>query len=157
MVRRMLKLAKVRPGDLVYDLGCGDARILIAAVKDFKARGAVGYEIAEDVYTTALRAIEKVNLQDRIKVVHGNLFNADISKATVITLYLTGWANERLKEKLEKEARSGARIVSHDFEVPEWRPSVREEFGTHTIYLYRVPHAFMGSAQTELTRGKGWK
>ena len=139
VVRRMLEIARVSADDLVYDLGCGDARILVAAVKDFKARGAVGYEIDENVYATALSEIEKSNLQDRIKVVHGDLFNADISKATVITLYLTAPANERLKGKLEKEARSGTRIVSHDFEVPEWKPSFREEFGTHAIYLYRIP------------------
>ncbi len=142
VVRRMLEIANVGADDLVYDLGCGDARILIAAVKDFKAGGAVGYEIKEDVYATALGAIEKLNLQDRIKVVREDLFSADISKATVITLYLTHSANERLRGKLEKEAGSGARIVSHDFKVPEWEPSFREEFGTHTIYLYQVPDAF---------------
>ena len=142
VVRRMLEIANVRADDLVYDLGCGDARILIAAVKDFKAEGALGYEIREDVYATALSAIEKLNLQDRVKVVHEDLFNADISKATVITLYLTNSANERLRVKLEKEAGSGTRIVSHDFKMPEWNPSFREEFGTHTIYLYRIPDAF---------------
>ena len=142
VVRRMLEIANVGADDLVYDLGCGDARILVASVKDFKAGGAVGYEIKDDVYATALSAIEKLNLQDRIKVVHEDLFNADISKATVITLYLTHSANERLRGKLEKEARSGTRIVSHDFKVPEWEPSFREEFGTHTIYLYQIPDAF---------------
>jgi len=138
----MLEIAQVGADDLVYDLGCGDARILVDAVKEFKAREAVGYEIREDVYATALSVIEKMNLQDRIKVVHEDLFNADISKATVITLYLTSSANERLRRKLEKETKSGTRVVSHDFEVPEWTPSFREEFGTHRIYLYRIPNAF---------------
>lgn len=141
IVRRMLEIARVRADDRVYDLGCGDARILIAAVKDFKAREAVGYEINENVYAKALSEIEKLNFQDRIKVVHGDLFNADISKATVITLYLTPVATEGLKGKLEMEAGRGTRIVSHDFEVPEWKPSFQEEFGTHRIYLYRVPVA----------------
>jgi 16S rRNA A1518/A1519 N6-dimethyltransferase RsmA/KsgA/DIM1 with predicted DNA glycosylase/AP lyase activity len=142
VVKRMLEVAKVGADDLVYDLGCGDARILTAAVKDFKARGAVGYEIREDVYATALSAIEKLNLQDRIKLVYGDLFNADISNATVIALYLTTSANEKLRGKLEKEARSGTRVVSHDFKMLEWEASFREDFGTHTIYLYKIPDAF---------------
>ena len=145
VVRRMLEIAKVQTDDLVYDLGCGDARILVAAVAEFKARGAVGYEINEDVYKTALSMIEKLNLQDRVKLVRGDLFNADISKATIITLYLTSSANERLRGKLEKEARSGTRVVSHDFRMPEWEPSFREDFGTHTIYLYQIPEAFAGA------------
>jgi len=148
VVERMLEAAKVGADDLVYDLGCGDARILVAAVKDFNAKKAVGYEIREDVYATASTAIEKLNLQDRIKLVQGDLFNADISEATVITLFLTSSANERLRGKLEKEAKSGTRIVSHDFHMPEWEPSFREEFGTHTIYLYRIPEAFIGRKQS---------
>jgi SAM-dependent methyltransferase len=142
VVKKMLEVAKVGPEDLVYDLGCGDARILIAAVKDFNARGAVGYEIREDVYATALKAVEKLNLQGRVKLVYGDLFNADVSNATVITLYLTTSANERLRGKLEKETRSGTRVISHDFRMPEWEPSFREDFGTHTIYLYQIPDAF---------------
>jgi len=93
--------------------------------------------------------IEKLNLQDRTKVIRGDLFDADISKATVITLYLTHSGNERLRGKLEKEARSGTRVVSHDFEVPRWEPSFREEFGTHTIYLYQIPDAFTGAPKQQ--------
>jgi len=142
VVRKMLEIAKVGPGDLVYDLGCGDGRILIAAVKDFKARGAVGYEIREDVYEIALAEIVKHNLQGKIKLIRGDFFKADISRATVITLYLTTAGNEALKPKLEKEARIGARVVSHNYEIPRWRLSYVEKFMGHTIYLYKIPTAY---------------
>jgi SAM-dependent methyltransferase len=142
IVRQMLEIAEVGPDDLVYDLGCGDGRILIAAVKDFKAKKAVGYEIREDIYEIALAEIAKQNLQDKIKLIKGDFFKADISRATVITLYLTTGANEALRPKLEKEARLGARIVSHNYEIPGWQPSHVKKFMGHTIYLYKIPEAW---------------
>jgi len=132
----------VGPKDLVYDLGCGDGRILITAVKDFKAIGAVGYEIRDDVYEISLAEIVKQNLQDKIKLIKGDFFKADISRATVITLYLTTRANEALKPKLKKETRLGARVVSHNYELPRWQPSYVKKVMGHTIYLYKIPTAW---------------
>ncbi|MEM2850514.1 MAG: class I SAM-dependent methyltransferase [Candidatus Bathyarchaeia archaeon] len=142
IVRQMLEIAEVGPKDLVYDLGCGDGRILIAAVKDFKAKKAVGYEIRDDIYEIALAEIVKQNLQDRIKLIKGDFFKANISRATVITLYLTTGANEALRPKLEKEARHGARVVSHNYEIPGWQPTCVKKFMGHTIYLYKIPTAW---------------
>jgi len=135
----MLELAKIIPNDVVYDLGCGDGRILIAAVKDFDAKGAVGYEINPSLYKTASDNIKKCNLEDRIDLFNEDLFNADLSKATVVTLYLTSWANEKLRPKLEDEIQSGTRIISHDFSIHGWRPKAKDGFQGHAIYVYEGP------------------
>jgi tRNA A58 N-methylase Trm61 len=148
-VRKMLEIAMVGPLDVVYDLGCGDGRILIAAVKDFEAKEAVGYEIREDLYKAALREVERQNLKNRVKIINGDLFNADISNATVITLYLTTTANERLKDKLKSEAKNGTRIVSHDFSISGWEPVRKENFNDHTIYLYAIPQSFQALRHTD--------
>jgi tRNA A22 N-methylase len=137
----MLEIAEVGPDDTLYDLGCGDARILITAVEKFGAKKAVGYEIKKDVYKIALSTVESHKLKRRIKIINGDLFNADISKATVITLYLTGSGNEELKPKLERETRPGARIVSHDFEIHGWKPIKKENYRGDTLYLYRIPES----------------
>ena len=138
VVRRMLQVAGVGPDDVVYDLGSGDGRILFTAVKEFGARKAVGYEIRKDLIERCLEQVRIQNLQDRIKVYRADLFKADISEATVITLYLTSSANQRLRPKFEREARNGTRIVSHDFDIYGWRPVLKENFKGHTIYLYVV-------------------
>ena len=140
IVRRMLKIARVGPGDVVYDLGCGDGRILIMAVKEFGAKKAVGYEIGEEVYRTALREVERLGL-DRIRLVKGDLFEADLSEATVITLYLDDLTNKRLKPKLEREARVGARIVSYAYGIKGWKAAEKERLHGDTIFLYTVPEA----------------
>jgi tRNA A58 N-methylase Trm61 len=143
VVRKMLELADVRSGEIVYDLGSGDGRILIAAAKDFGAK-AVGYEIREDLMRRALERIKSLNLTGAIKIVNADLYTADVGEADVVTLYLTTTANEKLKPKLEKELKYGARVVSHDFSFSEWRPitvSTGEPSG-HTIYLYSAPQSF---------------
>jgi hypothetical protein len=135
----MLELAQVEPDDIVYDLGCGDGRILFTAVKDFGVKKAVGYEIDAQRYYSTLLEIERQNLENKIHLIYGNLFEADVTEATVITLYLTTSGNRRLKPKLTKEAGSDTRIVSHDFTIEGWQPLKREfvRYG-HTIYLYKI-------------------
>ncbi|MEM3507263.1 MAG: rRNA adenine N-6-methyltransferase family protein [Candidatus Bathyarchaeia archaeon] len=142
VVKKMLEIANVGPNDVVYDLGCGDGRILFMAVKDFNAKKAVGYEIREDLYKSTLSEIQKQNLIGRVQVINKDLFKADISEATVITLYLTSIANERLKQKLIDEARYGTRVVSHDFRIAGWQASKEESFNNHVIYLYTLPYAY---------------
>ena len=144
VVKRMLKLASVGPGDVVYDLGCGDGRILIAAVEAFKAKEAIGYKIRDDVYKKALEEVTKANLQERIRIVNSDFFEADLSRPSVITLYVDGLTNGKLKQKLEKETSPGTRIVSHDFPMPGWQPLIENTFPdhSHTIYLYVAPAAF---------------
>ncbi|MGQ9460983.1 MAG: SAM-dependent methyltransferase [Candidatus Bathyarchaeaceae archaeon] len=138
-VKRMLEIADVGPEDVVYDLGCGDGRILIMAAEKFNARKAVGYEIRKDLYKAVLQKIESHNLTKKVTIINGDLFNADISEATVITLYLTYGANKKLKPKLERDARPGTKIVSHNFEIPGWQPTRKENYQGDTIYLYKIP------------------
>lgn len=135
----MLEIADVGPKDVVYDLGCGDGRILIMATKLFNARKAIGYEIRKHLHKETVRQIESQNLRKKITVINGDLFDADLSEATVITLYLTYGANKKLRPKLEREARPGTKIVSHNFEIPGWQPARKESHQGDTIYLYIIP------------------
>jgi len=143
VVTKMLEVADVGPEDVVYDLGCGDGRVLFIAVQEFKAKKAVGYEINENRYNNIVKEIERLNLQDKIKVFNKNLFEADLSEATVITLYLTTYANNNLRPKLTKETHQGTRIVSHDFSVDDWKFLKKEHFSNHSIYLYKVPESII--------------
>ena len=119
--RRMLEIARVGSEDVVYDLGCGDGRILIIAVEEFGAKGAVGYEVVKETYNIALRNISRRGLLGKITLIEGDLFDADLSGATVITLYLDESTNQRLKPKLEREAKDGTRIVSYAYKIRGWK------------------------------------
>lgn len=134
----MLEIADIKPGELVYDLGAGDGRIVIAAVKEFGAES-IGVELREDLAKKALEEIKNLNLEGKARIVHGNFFDVDVSAADVVTLYLNTSANERLKPKLEKELRNGARIVSHDFEINGWKAGkIIHDLPGHTLYLYTL-------------------
>jgi ubiquinone/menaquinone biosynthesis C-methylase UbiE len=138
VAKKMLELAEVKPGETLYDLGCGDGRLILLAARD---RGAIstGIDLREDLLERAKTEIVRLGLQDKVNVIQGNFFDVDISAANVVTLYLTSSANERLRPKLEKELRVGCRIVSHDFKVPGWKPvQVYDELLGHTIYTYRI-------------------
>ena len=110
--------------------------------EEFGAKRAVGYEIREKLYKATLSKVDHRGLKDRIKVVNGDMFEADLSEATVITLYLSSLANEKLKPKLEKEAKPGTRVVSYVFKIPGWQETRKESFHNDFIYLYIVPEAF---------------
>ena len=142
IVKKMLELAQVRPEDIVYDLGCGDARILLTAVKEFGAKKAVGYEINKDIYEKTKQEIQKQRLQDTISIIRVDLLNADISKASVITLFLSMEANEYLRPKLEKEAEPGTRIVSYVHTMRKWQEENIESDSLNRLYLYVVPKTF---------------
>lgn len=133
----MLKLAKVTADDVVYDLGSGDGRIVIAAAKKYGARG-VGIEIDADLIKRANRNAQKAGVADRVKFVQADLFKTDFSEATVVTLYLSNSINRRLASILQKQLRPGSRIVSHRFDMGDWKPEadVRLE-GTH-VYLWTI-------------------
>ncbi|MGQ9597181.1 MAG: SAM-dependent methyltransferase [Thermoproteota archaeon] len=139
VVDRMLELAGVTPRDVVYDLGCGDGRLLFTAVKKFGARKAVGYEIRKDLYEELVKSIQKESLANRIFIYNEDLMSADLSEATVVTLFLTTSANESLKPKLKAELKPGVRIVSHEFAFKDWVPQKVEELSWHRIYLYIIP------------------
>jgi precorrin-6B methylase 2 len=137
----MLALAQVQPGEMVYDLGCGDGRIVIAAAKRFKAR-AVGIEIRRDIYEKTLARVAALGLADQVQIVQGNALRYNLSPADVVTLYLLTSSNERLKPQFDKYLKPTARIVSHDYEIRGWKPIAVEKMMVggreHAIYLYRV-------------------
>jgi precorrin-6B methylase 2 len=141
VVDQMLTIAQVKPGETVYDLGCGDGRIVIAAAQKFKAR-AVGIEIRRDVYEKTLAKVASLGLSDQVRIVLGNALRYDLSAADVVTLYLLTSSNERLKPALLKYLRPSARVVSHDFEISGWKPvSVNRMVAggrPHMIYLYQI-------------------
>jgi cyclopropane fatty-acyl-phospholipid synthase-like methyltransferase len=138
VAKKMLDISKIGPGETMYDLGCGDGRLIILAGKEIGAK-ARGIELREDLIERARTEIKRLNLEDKVKVIQGNFFDVSISDADVITLYLTSSANERLRPKLEAELKPGARVISHDFRVPGWKPNaVYNELLGHTIYSYRI-------------------
>jgi len=118
-VRRMLEIARVRADDVVFDLGSGDGRILIMAVREFKAKRAVGIEFREDLVNEARTLIRRYDLESKIEIIHGDALNINISEADVVTLYLTSQGIETLRPKLEKELKPGTRIVSLSFKINE--------------------------------------
>jgi len=143
VAQKMLEIAKVQPDDVVYDLGSGDGRIVVLAAQKFRAR-AVGVELNSDLYVQSSERIRKLGLQDRAQIIHENMFEVNVRRATVVTLYLLTAVNERLRPKLERELRSGARIVSHDFQIPGWQPDrvvdVTSKYGVPSkIFLYVRP------------------
>ena len=135
----MLELADVSPNDVVYDLGCGDGRILITAVKAFNAQRAVGYELRTDIYKGAQWKIKHENLNRKVRVYNEDFMNADLSDASVIALFLTIWGNNQLKSKLFQEASRGTRIISHVFPLTNWPITKQEIYLGHALYLYTVP------------------
>ena len=138
-VTAMLKLAGTGPGDIVYDLGCGDGRIVIAAAKEFGARG-VGVEIDPNPLRLAVYNARRAGVDDRVRFVRGDLFEADIGDATVVTLFLFESLNRRLLPKLLKELKPGTRIVAHRYGFgPEWPPQKTVQAGASTLYFWTVP------------------
>jgi tRNA A58 N-methylase Trm61 len=144
VVEYMLKLAGLKAGEVVFDMGSGDGRTVIMAAKTFGARG-VGIELREDLAKKALGNIHENELDDRVTIVNDDMFNVNLTNADVVYLYLTTSANEKIKPKLERDLKQGTRIVSHDYEIAGWRPEKIENFcenpklgyPTHTIFLYR--------------------
>jgi len=141
VVDRMLALANVKPSDTVFDLGCGDGRILITAVRTYHCK-AVGVELSRDIYDKTCQRVKSLGLDDRITLIHGNALHTDLSSADVVTLYLLTASNERLRPQLEKYLKPGARVVSHDFEIRGWKPAKEDTVSVdgrpHRIYLYVV-------------------
>ena len=134
----MLKLAGVTSRDTVYDLGSGDGRIVIAAAKEFGARG-VGIEINPERVEEARSNAKKAGVEERVKFETADLFDADLRGATVVTLYLLPDLNLRLRPKLLKELKPGARVVSHAFGMGDWPPEKEELVEGSRIFLWRIP------------------
>jgi len=143
VIQHMLKLADLKAGEVLFDLGAGDGRTVIIAAKSFGAR-AVGVELREDLAKKALSTIHDNGLADRITIVNGDMFSVNLTSADVVFLYLTTSANEKIRPKLETELKKGVRVVSHDYEIVGWKPVKVDNFcenpklgyPSHTIYLY---------------------
>ncbi|UCE43662.1 MAG: class I SAM-dependent methyltransferase [Candidatus Bathyarchaeota archaeon] len=143
VIRHMLVLSELKPDELVYDLGCGDGRIVIMAAQEFGAK-AVGVELREDLVKKAYERVSELGLDNRVRIMQSDLFKADLRSADVVTLYLTTSANEKVKPKLESELKHGTRVVSHDYEVLGWKPARIDKFcenprlgyPSHTLYVY---------------------
>ncbi|HUA85083.1 MAG TPA: class I SAM-dependent methyltransferase [Bryobacteraceae bacterium] len=141
VVDRMLELAKIKPGETLYDLGCGDGRILIAAVEQYKVK-AVGVEISPKLAAKAQESIARAGLQSQARVIPGDLLHVDFSGADVVAIYLSTQLNRELRPLLEKYLKPGARVVSHDYAIPGWKAAKVDRTGgskSHVIYLYEIP------------------
>ena len=134
----MLKLARVSSNDVVYDLGSGDGRIVILAAQKYGARG-VGIEIDPRLVELSRTVARDGEVTDRVTFIEGDLFAADISAATVVTLWLTASVNARLTPKLLRELRPGTRIVAHQFALGQWAPEQTVRVGGDEIFLWTVP------------------
>jgi len=141
VVDRMLELANIKPGETVYDLGCGDGRVLIAAVEKYQAK-AIGVEIDPKIAAKAQTAIKKEGIDTQARVIKGDLLKVDLTGADVVVIYLERELNQQLRPRLEKYLKPGARVVSHDYPVPGWKASKVDSVNgsfNHLIYVYDMP------------------
>jgi Methyltransferase domain len=162
VVEAMLKLAQVRPGDFVIDLGSGDGRIVITAARQFDAEG-LGVEYDPSLLARATKAAAEAGVADRVSFIKQDLFDTDLSQATVLTLYLLPEANLTLRPRILEQLRAGARVVSHDWDMGDWEPDAKvevdapdKEVGAHkssTVYLWIVPAKVEGTWRSRLGAG----
>lgn len=138
VVDAMLKVAKVTSRDVVYDLGSGDGRIAIAAAKEHGAR-AIGIDIDPQRIAEANENAKKAGVTDKVRFVQADLFESNISEATVVTLYLLPSLNLKLMPKLMKELKPGTRIVSHAFDMGDWEPEQELEVDGRKVYYWTIP------------------
>jgi SAM-dependent methyltransferase len=138
----MLKLAALTPDDQVYDLGCGDGRLLIRAAQEYGVTG-TGIDIDGDLLTAAETAAQAAGVDQKLTFLRGNLFEADIRKATVVFLYLLPHLNLKLRPRLLHQLRPGARIISHQFDMGDWAPNLTLKLEPSeedsVLYLWHIP------------------
>jgi len=139
VVDAMLKVADVRRGDVLYDLGSGDGRIPITAAQKYNVTRATGIEINPERIAEAQQNLTKAGVGDRVRFRNEDLFEADFSDATVITLYLLPALNVKLLPKMLRELKPGTRIVSHAFAMGDWKPEKTLEVGGRSVYFWTIP------------------
>lgn len=138
IVRAMLDLAGVTKDDTVYDLGCGDGRVVTTAAKTFGANG-IGIEIDAELVELANENARQAGVAEKVKFIKADLFKTDFKRATVVMLYLSPSVNLRLRPRLLKQLKPGTRVVSHDFGMGEWQPEQTIKIDDATLYLWTVP------------------
>lgn len=138
VVEAMLQVANVGKNDIVYDLGCGDGRIPVTAAKKYGATG-VGIDIDPQRIKEAKENVAKNNVGDKVTIVQGDLFEQDLSKATVVTLYLLPSLNVKLMPKLMRELKPGTRVVSHAFDMGDWKPEKELDVEGRKVYFWTIP------------------
>ncbi len=145
VVEKMLELAKPKAGETLYDLGCGDGRILITAAQRYQTKS-VGIEINEKLVKETRQRISQLHLESLASVQQGDIMQADISRADIVTVYLSTTANETLRPLLERSLKPNTRVVSYDYPIPGWKAideiDRRSKGYSHPIYLYQVPVSF---------------
>ncbi|MFB2876789.1 class I SAM-dependent methyltransferase [Floridanema aerugineum] len=150
VVNKMLEVANVNSKDVVYDLGSGDGRIVITAAQKFGARG-TGIDIDPQLIEQSRANAQTAGVADRVQFRQQDLFQADLSNATVVTLYLLPEINLQIRDKLLRELRPGTRIVSHNFDMGEWKPERVERVQTgireHVVYYWVVPEQVSENVQ----------
>jgi precorrin-6B methylase 2 len=139
VVTAMLTVAKVGKNDIVYDLGSGDGRIVIAAVKDFGAAKGTGIDINPVRIGEANENAKIAGVTDRVRFLNQDLFETNLSEATVVTLYLLPSLNVKLMPKLMAELKPGTRIVSHSFDMGDWKPEQTIDVNGRTVYFWTIP------------------
>jgi protein-L-isoaspartate O-methyltransferase len=141
LVDRMLEAGRVKPGDMVYDLGSGDGRVVITAAQNFGAR-AVGVELMPDLVRKARERIQSLGLAGRVSIVEGSALRVDLSPADVVTMWFLTNSNDRLRPHLEKHLKIGARVVSNEFPIRGWKPTemIQVKVGKveHSIFVYEI-------------------
>jgi len=137
VVKGMLELAKVSKADLVYDLGCGDGGIVVAAARDFGARG-VGVDIDPVRIKEANENVAKNKVGDKVKIIQADLFEFDVKPATVVTLYLLPSLNDKLRPLLWRDLKVGTRVVSNSFAMTDWKPDQTIDVDGRTVYLWTI-------------------
>jgi len=138
VVDEMLRLGDVKKGDFLIDLGSGDGRIVVSAARDHGAR-ALGIDLNPERIAEANANAKAAGVEDKVEFRQGDLFEQDLSKADVLTLYLLPSVNEKLKPKILRELRPGTRVVSHSFDMGDWKPDKTVEVDGRTLYLWIVP------------------
>jgi SAM-dependent methyltransferase len=145
IVNRMLEIAEIRDGDILYDLGSGDGRIVLAAAGKYRIR-AIGFEIDPRLVSESRRAIREAGLDGLAEIREQDVRAVDFASATVVTMYLYPRANLRLRPTLLRQLRPGARVISHDFGMGDWEPDrverLIDSMGLQrTLYLWRIRHS----------------
>jgi len=155
VVEAMLKVAKVGKGDVLYDLGSGDGRIPITAAQKYRIALGIGIDINPERIKEANENLSKARVGNRVRFVNADLFETDLSDATVITLYLLPTLNLKLLPKLLKEVKPGTRVVSHAFDMGSWKPQQTLQVGTRSVYFWTIPAPGTPSYEAALAAASG--